>query len=64
MDLQREILRLIRHLIAPLMAFLVAKGWLPAYLQHDIAEVAIIVVSLVTVVVFSMKRDKKKEETK
>jgi len=60
MEMQREVLRLIRHLIAPLMAFLVAKGWMPAYLQHDLAEVIIIVVSLVTVMAFSFRRDSKK----
>lgn len=41
-----ELHRLLRHVFAPLMAWLVAKGYLPEYMQNDVTEILVLIVSL------------------
>lgn len=54
----REINRLIRHLVAPLVAYAVAQGWLPEYAQGDVTEAAVLVIALALPVVWSWAREK------
>lgn len=53
----KEINRLIRHLVAPLVAYAVAQGWLPEYAQGDVTEAAVIGVALVVPVAWSWARE-------
>lgn len=41
-----EISRLLRHIFAPLVAWLVANGWLPEYMQSDVTEAAVLIAAL------------------
>jgi len=38
----RELNRFLRHIFAPIVAWLVAKGYLPEYMQGDIVEVLVL----------------------
>lgn len=53
-----EMLRLIRHGIAPLVTWLVLNGYLPEYMQGDVTELAVIAVSVGAPMAFSWMRDK------
>ena len=41
-----ELNRLLRHIFAPLVAWLVANGYLPEYMKGDVTEVMVLVVAL------------------
>ena len=41
-----ELNRLLRHVFAPLVAWLVANGYLPEYMKGDVTEVMVMVVAL------------------
>ncbi len=41
-----ELNRILRHLFAPLVAWMVANGWLPDYMQGDVTEVLVLFVAL------------------
>jgi hypothetical protein len=55
-----ELNRLIRHGVAPLTAWLVAKGYLPEYMEGDVTEFAVIIVAIAIPYVVSWWRDKMK----
>lgn len=55
-----ELARLIRHGVAPIVMYLVAKGWLPEYMQGDVTEGLVIAVSLAIPYVASWVRDVKR----
>lgn len=38
----KELNRLLRHVFAPLVAWLVAQGYLPEYMQGDVTEVLVL----------------------
>lgn len=52
-----EIYRLLRHIFAPLVAWLVAKGYLPEYMQGDVIEVLVLVTAFSIPYVVSWWRD-------
>ncbi len=54
----KEINRLVRHLVAPVTAWLVAEGHLPEYMQHDITEAATLAIALGVPLVLSWLRDR------
>lgn len=54
----RELNRLIRHLVAPLVTYAVAEGWLPEYAQKDVTEAAVIALALALPVVWSWARER------
>ena len=39
----KELNRLLRHIFAPLVAWLVAAGYLPEYMQSDVTEALVLV---------------------
>lgn len=53
----KEINRLIRHLVAPAVAWLVAEGHLPEYMQGDITEAATLAIALAVPIAVSRWRD-------
>ena len=55
-----ELSRLLRHLFAPLVAWLVAKGYLPEYMQGDVTEVMVLLASLAIPYGISWWRDARK----
>lgn len=55
----RELNRLIRHGVAPLVAWLVANDHLPEYMREDVTEFAVLAVALVIPVMVSWLRDQK-----
>lgn len=52
-----ELNRLLRHVFAPLVAWMVAQGYLPEYMQGDVTEVAVLVVALAVPYALSWYRD-------
>lgn len=52
--------RLLRHLFAPLVAYAVAQGWLPEYMQGDITEALVLGVALGLPLAASWYRDQRK----
>ena len=40
-----ELNRLLRHIFAPLVAWLVANGYLPEYMQGDVTEILVLLVA-------------------
>ena len=54
-----EIYRLIRHGFAPLVAWAVAKGWLPEYAQADVLEFIVLALGFGVPYLFSLWRDQK-----
>ena len=53
-----ELHRLIRHGVAPLTMWMVAKGYLPEYMQGDVTEAIVIAVSIIAPIAVSWLRDK------
>ena len=53
-----ELNRLIRHGVAPLTMWLVAKGYLPEYMQGDVTEALVIALSLAIPYGVSWLRDR------
>ena len=51
-----EIARLARHVLPPAIAFVVAKGWVPADLQQPLIEACIAVSAVVVAWLASRKR--------
>lgn len=41
----KELNRLLRHMFAPLVAWAVASGYLPEYMQGDITEALVLIVA-------------------
>lgn len=54
----REINRLIRHAVAPLVMWLVAKGYLPEYMQADVVEALVLGVAIGAPLAVSWWRDR------
>lgn len=54
----KELNRLIRHGVAPLVLWLVANGYLPAYMQGDVTELLVIVIATAVPVAVSWWRDR------
>ncbi|MFP4045038.1 MAG: hypothetical protein ACLFTP_10820 [Rhodosalinus sp.] len=54
----REINRLIRHVVAPLVTYAVAEGWLPEYAQQDVTEALVIALALALPIVWSRVRER------
>lgn len=54
-----EVKRFLRHLTLPLVAWLVAKGYLPEALQGEAAEALITLGAFVVVYVWSMVNERK-----
>lgn len=55
-----EINRLLRHMFAPLVAYAVAQGWLPEYMQGDVTEALVLAVALGLPLAVSWYRDRSK----
>jgi hypothetical protein len=53
-----ELSRLLRHIFAPLVAWLVANGYLPEYMQGDVTEALVLVAALAIPYGFSWWRDR------
>ena len=54
----KELSRLIRHLIAPLVVIAVDQGWLPESAQHDVTEALVLVVGIAVPLVWSWARER------
>lgn len=54
----KEMNRLLRHLIAPLVVIAVDRGWLPEAAQGDVTEALVLLVGLAVPVVWSWMREK------
>ena len=55
----KELSRLLRHLFAPLVAYAVAQGYLPEYMQGDVTEALVLAVALGVPLALSYIRDRK-----
>lgn len=55
-----ELNRLLRHIFAPLVAWLVAAGYLPEYMQGDVTEALVLLTALAIPYGLSFLRDKRK----
>lgn len=55
-----EIMRLIRHGVAPLVAYAVAGGYLPEYMAGDVTEFIVLGIAIIAPLVFSWQRDRLK----
>ena len=53
-----EINRLLRHLLAPVAAWLVAEGYLPEYMQGDVTEAAVMLIAVGLPLALSWYRDR------
>lgn len=56
-----ELNRLLRHLFAPLVAWFVANGYLPEYMQNDATEVLVLTVALLLPYAISWYRDARRD---
>ena len=56
-----EINRLLRHVFAPLVAYAVAQGWLPEYMQGDVTEALVLGVAIGVPLLASWWRDRGRE---
>lgn len=54
-----EFSRLVRHLVGPLVAFLVSRGFLPEYMQSDAVEFLTLSIVLGSVYAWSFVRDRR-----
>ncbi len=54
----KEMNRLLRHLIAPLVVIAVDRGWLPEAAQGDVTEALVLLAGLAVPVVWSWMREK------
>lgn len=52
-----ELNRLLRHIFAPLVAWFVANGYLPEYMQGDVVEFMVLAVALAVPYAVSWWRD-------
>ena len=52
-----EIARLLRHVFAPMVAYLVTQGYLPEYMQGDVTEGLVIGSGIVIPMAISKYRD-------
>jgi len=55
-----EIMRLIRHGVAPLVAYAVAGGYLPESMAGDVTEFIVLGVAIIAPIIFSWQRDRSK----
>lgn len=55
-----EFKRLIRHGVAPLVAWLVANGYLPDYMRGDVTELLVIAVAMAVPYAVSWWRDQRR----
>jgi hypothetical protein len=53
-----ELNRLIRHGVAPLVAWLVASGYLPEYMQGDVTELLVVGIAIGAPLAVSWWRDR------
>jgi len=58
--MNKELIRLVRHLVAPLIAYLVTAGYLPEALQGQVTEFVLMGVGVAVALTFSWTRDQKK----
>lgn len=56
-----ELARLLRHAFAPLVALMVAEGYLPKYMQQDVTEFLVVGAAIAIPMIFSWWRDKKRK---
>jgi len=54
-----EIARVIRHVAAPVVAYAIGKGWIPAELQQPLIEAVLAGAAVVAALVASRARDRK-----
>ena len=59
-EMTTEIMRLIRHGVAPLIAYAVAGGYLPESMAGDVTEFIVLGVAIIAPLVFSWLRDQSK----
>lgn len=57
----KEINRLIRHVVAPLVAWFVANGYLPEYMQGDVTEALVLAIAVGVPIALSWWRDRGRE---
>lgn len=55
----KELNRLIRHAVAPIVYWLVAGGYLPEYMQGDVIEGAVLAIAIGVPLFISWVRDAK-----
>ncbi len=55
-----ELNRLLRHAFAPIVAYAVAEGYLPEYMQNDVTEVLVLGVAIGLPFAVSWVRDRRK----
>lgn len=55
-----ELNRLLRHLFAPLAAWMVANGYLPEYMRGDVTEALVLLVAFIVPYAVSWWRDAKR----
>ena len=53
-----DILRLVRHIMAPAVAFLVGRGYVPDSMSGDLTEGGIVAASLVVAFIWSRANEK------
>jgi len=53
-----ELLRFLRHAIAPLAALAVTLGWLPEYMQEDVTEALVLALGFVIPLAWSRWNDR------
>ena len=63
MPLTHELNRIVRHTVAPLVILAVERGWIPEAAQHDITEIATILVALGGVYLWSKWNARPTERT-
>jgi hypothetical protein len=57
MDMKTEVARLIRHGLPPIVAFAVAKGWIPQEMQQPLIEAGVVLAAFLAALMASRKRD-------
>lgn len=55
--MKEEIARLARHVLPPLVAYAVAKGWVPADMQQPLIEAGLAVAAVIAALLASRSRD-------
>lgn len=58
MSIKTETNRLVRHAAAPLVAYAVAKEWLPEWAAGDVTELAVFAVTFAVVFLISRYKDR------
>lgn len=56
----KELNRVLRHLLAPVVAYAVAEGYLPEYMQGDVTEALVLLAAIGIPMALSWYRDRVK----